>query len=162
MKCLSVLQPWSWAILHGGKTVENRTWNTSHRGPLLIHTGKGRRWFVGPGLNAAEEVFEDNRVRFPDVDTLPFGAVVGVADLVEVVNGRGFRWGRYGWREPGCFWWMLESATAFPEPITLSGRTQLYDVPITYVLEQLRRVGWVDEGSGQVRRPASILAKAAG
>lgn len=25
MKALTVQQPWAWAIIHGGKTVENRT-----------------------------------------------------------------------------------------------------------------------------------------
>ena len=34
---LSVRQPWAWALLYGGKTVENRTWSTPHRGPIWIH-----------------------------------------------------------------------------------------------------------------------------
>src|SRR5258708_38096209 len=40
MKALSIQQPWAWAILAGVKTVENRTWRTFHRGPLLIHASK--------------------------------------------------------------------------------------------------------------------------
>ena len=43
MKCLSILQPWAWAIIHGGKDVENRTWRTAYRGPLLIHASLSRR-----------------------------------------------------------------------------------------------------------------------
>ena len=34
---LSVRQPWAWPLLYGGKTVENRTWSTPHRGPTWIH-----------------------------------------------------------------------------------------------------------------------------
>lgn len=34
------MQPWAWAIIHAGKTVENRTWRTDYRGPLLIHASK--------------------------------------------------------------------------------------------------------------------------
>lgn len=46
MKALSILQPWAWLIVNADryprpKRVENRTWPTSFRGPLLIHAGKG-------------------------------------------------------------------------------------------------------------------------
>ena len=37
---LSIRQPWAWAIVNGWKPVENRTWHSSYRGPLLIHAGK--------------------------------------------------------------------------------------------------------------------------
>jgi len=42
MKAISLWQPWAWAILHAGKDVENRTWPTHHRGPLLLHVAKRR------------------------------------------------------------------------------------------------------------------------
>ncbi|MBL8866467.1 MAG: ASCH domain-containing protein, partial [Planctomycetia bacterium] len=42
MLALSIHQPWAHAILHFGKSVENRTWSTSYRGPLLIHAAKSR------------------------------------------------------------------------------------------------------------------------
>ena len=29
--------PWAWATIYGGKDVENRSWRTAYRGPLLIH-----------------------------------------------------------------------------------------------------------------------------
>lgn len=38
---LSIRQPWAWAILTLGKDIENRTWRTRHRGPLLIHASAG-------------------------------------------------------------------------------------------------------------------------
>ena len=41
MKCLSGRQPWWWAILEAGKRIENRVWNTSYRGPILLHAAKG-------------------------------------------------------------------------------------------------------------------------
>lgn len=40
MKALSVQQPYTYAICHGGKDVENRTWSHSHRGSTLMHAGK--------------------------------------------------------------------------------------------------------------------------
>jgi len=39
MKVLSVCQPWAWLLVNGLKDVENRSWTTRHRGPLLIHAG---------------------------------------------------------------------------------------------------------------------------
>lgn len=39
MKALTVQQPWAWAIVHGGKDIENRTQAWSYRGPLAIHAG---------------------------------------------------------------------------------------------------------------------------
>jgi hypothetical protein len=39
VKALTVQQPWAWAIVHGGKDVENRTQAWSYRGPLAIHAG---------------------------------------------------------------------------------------------------------------------------
>ena len=42
MYALTIHQPWAWAIMAGIKRVENRTWRTSHRGPLVIHAGKHR------------------------------------------------------------------------------------------------------------------------
>jgi ASCH domain len=38
-RLLTIRQPWAWAIIYGGKDVENRSWLTKHRGPLLIHAG---------------------------------------------------------------------------------------------------------------------------
>ena len=39
---LSVRQPWAELILTGRKTIELRTWTTSYRGPLWLHTGTKR------------------------------------------------------------------------------------------------------------------------
>ncbi|MER8754134.1 ASCH domain-containing protein [Mesorhizobium sp. M0976] len=38
---LSVRQPWPWAILHGGKDIENRDWPTKIRGRVCLHASKG-------------------------------------------------------------------------------------------------------------------------
>lgn len=34
MKALSIRQPWAWLILHAGKDIENRVWQTRFRGEL--------------------------------------------------------------------------------------------------------------------------------
>jgi hypothetical protein len=40
VRVVTIRQPWAWAIVYGGKDVENRRWRTSYRGPLLIHAGQ--------------------------------------------------------------------------------------------------------------------------
>lgn len=52
MRVLTVRQPWAWAIIHGGKDVENRTRNLAgdYRGPVAIHAG----------LRDDDDAFEDD------------------------------------------------------------------------------------------------------
>jgi hypothetical protein len=40
VKALSIRQPWAWLIVTGYKDIENRSWRTNYRGPLLIHAGR--------------------------------------------------------------------------------------------------------------------------
>ncbi|POH58900.1 hypothetical protein [Arthrobacter glacialis] len=40
MKALTVRNPWAWAIIFGGKDVENRSIRTNHIGQVAIHTAK--------------------------------------------------------------------------------------------------------------------------
>ena len=48
IKCLSVCEPWAWAIIHGPKGIENRSWATAYRGPLLIHASKSKAYLADP------------------------------------------------------------------------------------------------------------------
>jgi activating signal cointegrator 1 len=40
MKALSLMQPWATLLICGEKTVETRSWRTSHRGLLAVHASK--------------------------------------------------------------------------------------------------------------------------
>src|SRR6266478_115294 len=40
MKALSLWQPWASLIYDGRKTIETRSWEMRHRGPLAIHAAK--------------------------------------------------------------------------------------------------------------------------
>lgn len=99
MKALSLRQPWAAAVLHLGKHIENRRWNTSFRGEFLIHAAIGMTAgeyedavdFCEDVLGVARsfevdqhlgEDFKDARRR------LPFGGIVGVARLTGVVRPR--------------------------------------------------------------------------
>jgi hypothetical protein len=94
-KVLSVRQPWASLLVHGFKDVENRTWATSYRGPLVIHAGKSpdlaaMRWL------AAHYPHEMERLPKP----LPFGALIGTVVLTDIVQESDSEWftGPYGWQ----------------------------------------------------------------
>lgn len=81
MRVLTVRQPWAWAIIHGGKDVENRVRNIAgnYRGPIAIHVGK--QWAPedsGTVILTPKEVAEAIRCK---------GHIIGVVDLVGVHEG---------------------------------------------------------------------------
>ena len=78
------MQPWAWAIVHGGKTVENRTQAWTYRGPLAIHAGAR---LSERGCNVVPDLLDATRPdllpAYADLD-LPYSAVIGTVDLVDV------------------------------------------------------------------------------
>lgn len=81
MRILTVRQPWAWAIIHGGKDVENRVRNIAgdYRGPVAIHAGLAayEQGNVASKAHAAAHGTE--------TDTgMVFGAIIGVVDLTDV------------------------------------------------------------------------------
>lgn len=85
MRALTVRNPWAWAIVHGGKDVENRALNIAglYRGTVAIHAGqvydehRGVGWGpMGAALRRATE--RDGGYDFD------YGCVIGLADLVDV------------------------------------------------------------------------------
>lgn len=88
LKCLSIRQPWAWLILHGGKNIENRGWNTHHRGTFLIHAAKG---FTSEQYDDALhfiDSFVDDELgaRVPRPCDLELGGIVGAACLSSVAQ----------------------------------------------------------------------------
>jgi hypothetical protein len=110
-KALTIRQPWAWLIIHGGKDIENRGWNTNVRGPVLIHAAKGMtRVEYDDALSSADEV-TGYRVRAPDFDAIERGGIVGVTDLVDVLTPKGQR---YGWHMHGQFGFVLRNVRPLP------------------------------------------------
>lgn len=78
MKALTICQPYAHLILQGRKTCENRTWPTNYRGLMYIHAGKSRAW-----MDVENGVDFGSGIR---VDSMAFGAVVGIAKLVACIH----------------------------------------------------------------------------
>ncbi len=100
LRALTIWQPWAWLIVNGYKDVENRSWETRHRGPLLIHAGLNKRWLSENELTKIERKF---RITLPrDFDR---GGVLGIVEVVNCVCRSRSRWyqrGYIGWvmRDP--------------------------------------------------------------
>lgn len=87
MKALTVRQPWAWAIIHGGKLIENRSpgaigWR--HRGPLAIHAGMrpSERGLADPRVRDAWLTARNLETIF--AEDLDYGVVLGTVDLVDI------------------------------------------------------------------------------
>jgi hypothetical protein len=112
MKALSIRQPWAWAIVAGWKPIENRTWQTHYRGPLLIHAGQRND-------PAGFEFLESLGIDVPD--ELLRGGVIGRVELTDITTAH-----RSRWAQRGCFNWVL--ADPIPTPFRpLPGRLGLFE-----------------------------------
>lgn len=95
MKMLTLHQPWASLIACGVKTIETRSWPTSYRGPLAIHAGKAQPgsfervgdWVTSMWGDGSWSMVERPSGSLDPVRCveLPLGAVVAVADLVDVL-----------------------------------------------------------------------------
>lgn len=137
MRILTVRQPWAWAIIHGGKDVENRVRNIagSYRGPVAIHAGL--KYDSGWSSPVLDDLMREprNRHREDENVTLPWhrelGHIIGVVDLVDVHRANGDNPGDlnvcapYGlcspWAERRGFHLVLANPRALVEPIPYRG-----------------------------------------
>jgi hypothetical protein len=92
MKALTIKQPWAHLIITGQKDIENRTWTTSYRGPVLIHAGKALDEIAYDVMRSEEDV------DLPHDRYLDRGGFVGVAWLADCVTRSDSDWfeGPYG------------------------------------------------------------------
>jgi len=119
MKALSIRQPWAWLILHAGKDIENRTWATKYRGPILIHAPKT---FDGEGYEDIQ--FARPEIKMPLSHEFQYGGFVGVATLTDCVTRSDSPW--FG----GPYGFVLAAARAMPL-IEHPGRLGLFNVDET-------------------------------
>lgn len=95
MRALTVKQPWAHAIIHYGKNVENRSWRTTYRGPLVIH--------------AAQRIDPHIRRQIPSAPFEYCGGIIGIVDLIDCVRDH-----PSDWAEPDCWHWVLENPRPLP------------------------------------------------
>lgn len=132
MKALTICEPYASLICDRRKLVENRTWWTSYRGPLLVHAGKSQD-HIGPTLESNWGI---------PLEKMHFGFVVCQVTLVDCVKhdnlykpdrqGDALR-RRYPWLQghehaSGPYCWVLERPVVFAVPVPWRGSQGLYDI----------------------------------
>lgn len=118
MKALSIRQPWAWLIVNGIKDVENRTWTTTYRGPIIVHAGQ--RW--DEGFSRAELDQSLVEAGFAPPDHIDRGGIVGIVEITGVVVESTSDWfsGPYG----------FTLSEPFPLPfVAYPGQLNLFDIP---------------------------------
>ena len=90
---LSIRQPWSFFVVNGFKDIENRTWRTHYRGPVLIHAGGTvAGWFDGEEEWWPKVLGGRDYPQHATTDDMPRGGIVGVADVVDCVESSDSPW----------------------------------------------------------------------
>ena len=147
VRALTLHQPWATLVALGHKTYETRSWPTKHRGPLLIHAGKGP---ASSELKAICHRVEEAAREVGWLDgfppgSLPRGAIVAAAELTDVmptesvdVDSKERALGNF---DPGRWAWQLQCVNLVPVPAPCRGYQQLWTPP-DHILE------WVDAVTG--------------
>lgn len=121
MKALSIKQPWVHAILNEGKDVENRNWTSKHRGWIALHASAKPM--------PLKDVDFPRRIPCPDLKSLDYSAICGVARIVDITPKSRSKW---FWRaDDGStnYGWVLADVTPLPMPIKCKGARRLWNVP---------------------------------
>ncbi len=121
IRALSIHGPWAWAIIHGPKRVENRTWSTDYRGLLAIHASQSKQSDA-----PATELLKRLGVELPD--QWPRGVILGSVDLIDVVPideaPEAIRSAPFA---TGPYCWILANPKPLAEPLEQLGRQMLWE-----------------------------------
>lgn len=152
MKAITVWQPWASLKACGAKEYETRSWETSYRGPILIHAAAKK---PSSTWGAIEPIVDKVReaLGIVNLDDLPRGNIIAVANLVDCLrvekmsdtvalltneytgslsykaiairkSSREYAFGDY---TPSRFAWQLENVHRLAEPIPAKGAQRLWN-----------------------------------
>jgi len=129
MRAITVRQPWAWAIMHGGKDVENRSRNIAGKylGPIAITAALQ----VDPQAWLPNYTLQDSTHL---AHFTPRGVVLGVVDLTDVHamwaddDGRCDRC-ESPWAQRSPYHLTLANPRPLPRPIPVRGRLGLWTLP---------------------------------
>lgn len=146
IKALTLWQPYATLKAHNIKIYETRSWETSYRGPMMIHAAKK------PTRDTLYEIGDPEVVRqillalrelgyapanmplaacagyFTEQERLPVGAFVGTGNLIKChkidrmfISGLSDRERALGYFAPGRFAWEFKNMSPLPDAIPAKG-----------------------------------------
>jgi hypothetical protein len=147
MKVISLIQPWASLLVLGIKKIETRSWDTKHRGDILIHASKKKSKAYLHVEETLRQWWGQDLNKLPAYDELPFGAIIGKAHLAKTIQ-----FGRdeptdtldelyqsltaprqqnieisLGNFEPGRWGWVMEYPQEIVEPIAINGSLGIWN-----------------------------------
>lgn len=135
-RALSITRPWSELILRHGKNIENRSWATGYRGPLLVHAAKS---WQGSAVDYAEQLgirgLSWNKNDYPT-------GVVGLVEVADLCTAglRGADCDCGPWAAHGQAHWHLVNPQQLPEPVPCNGALGLW-IPTPDIWAAVRAQG---------------------
>ena len=136
MKALTLWQPWASLCAIGAKRFETRSWTTSHRGQLAIHSAKTTAHDHIAEYGLFRRILRAGGV---DPDNMPHGSVLAVFDEIQAVSiSSEFIRERiqsdpelehemsFGDWQHGRFAWELNGRHELAQPIPARGRQGLW------------------------------------
>jgi len=115
---LSIIQPSGELIVRGKKNVENREWKTNKRGFIAIHASSkyDRNRYA---------YFDENYNLAIDPDDVEYGAVIGFAEISDVIQEEDVTRSTLKWFE-GKYGFVLKNMIKLPKAVPIQGSMGLW------------------------------------
>ena len=126
MKVISIKEPYGTCIIKHHKLVETRSWKTTYRGEIYIHTSK----------SLMKDPITNSAYKYISKDELQYEMIIGKANLVDCIemtedyvkmvkekNPKEYSLGIY---EVGRYAWVLENVEEI-KPIPAKGKLNIWD-----------------------------------
>lgn len=133
-RAISVRQPWTWAIIHGGKDVENRTrrdpWRKALGERIWVHAARTVEY---DDFDLVRQISGQEPID-PERREIPLGVLIGSVVLRDVHHATqcAFRSESRDlcspWAQPDQWHLVLRDPIALPEPIAWRGALGLFEV----------------------------------
>jgi hypothetical protein len=151
MKALTIKKPWVHAILRAGKDIENRSWQRGFRGWLALHASAQPR----------RDAKFPRGIRVPDLATLDYAAVCGVARVVDIVSKSRSKWFGHPDDDSKNYGWVLADVVALKTPIPCKGSLGLWDIPPKVFRELQRQLPKLELSAGSFipKRPRRLTTR---
>ncbi len=131
MKALTLWQPWSWAIAHAGKRIENRSWKppASILGQrIAIHAGKKLDLDACAGLECEDNIQLPRMYFHEPKNAFVHSAVESTATVLGWTEDLGHSHPQYLWLT-GPIGWVFDDVFALPNPVHCRGAQGLWNLP---------------------------------